>query len=82
METALDGLYVIRSPRAAREMNSAEWVRTYKTLTAVEQAFRTIKTIDLKIRSIHHRTEGRVRAYIFLCVLAYYVEWHMREAWR
>jgi hypothetical protein len=57
-------------------------VRTYKALTAVERAFRTIKTVDLKIRPIHHYTEGRVRAHIFLCVLAYYVEWHMREAWR
>ena len=81
-ETALDGLYVIRSPLAPREMDSAELVRTYKALTAVERAFRTIKTIDLKIRPIHHRTEGRVRAHIFLCVLAYYLEWHMREAWR
>lgn len=81
-ETALDGLYVIRSPLAAREMDSAELVRTYKALTAVERAFRTIKTVDLRIRPIHHHTESRVRAHIFLCVLAYYVEWHMREAWR
>jgi hypothetical protein len=81
-ETALDGLYVIRSPLAAKQMDSAELVRTYKSLTAVERAFRTIKTVDLKIRPIHHRTEDRVRAHIFLCVLAYYVEWHMREAWR
>jgi hypothetical protein len=81
-EAALDGLYVIRSPLLAREMDSAELVRTYKALTAVERAFRTIKTVDLKIRPIHHYTEGRVRAHIFLCVLAYYVEWHMREAWR
>jgi transposase len=81
-EAALDGIYVIRSPLAAREMDSAELVRTYKALTEVERAFRTIKTVDLKIRPIHHHTEGRVRAHIFLCVLAYYVEWHMREAWR
>ncbi len=81
-ETALDGLYVIRSPLTAKQMDSAELVRTYKGLSAVERAFRTIKTVNLKIRPIHHRTEDRVRAHIFLCVLAYYVEWHMREAWR
>ena len=81
-EAALDGLYVIRSPLLTREMDSAELVRTYKALTEVERAFRTIKTVDLKIRPIHHYTEGRVRAHIFLCVLAYYVEWHMREVWR
>ena len=81
-EAALDGLYVIRSPLPVREMDSAERVRTYKALTAVERAFRTIKTVNLKIRPIHHRTEVRVRAHIFLCVLAYYAEWHMREAWR
>ena len=81
-EAALDGLYVIRSPLPVREMDSAERVRTYKALTAVERAFRTIKTVNLKIRPIHHRTEDRVRAHIFLYLLAYYVEWHMREAWR
>jgi hypothetical protein len=81
-KAALDGLYVIRSPLTAQQMDSAELVRTYKGLSAVERAFRTIKTVNLKIRPIHHRTEDRVRAHIFLCVLAYYVEWHMREAWR
>lgn len=81
-EAALDGLYVIRSPLPKSEMDGAELVRTYKALTTVERAFRTIKTVDLKIRPIHHRTADRVRAHIFLCVLAYYVEWHMREAWR
>jgi hypothetical protein len=81
-EAALDGLYVIRSALASRQMDSAELVRTYKALTTVERAFRTLKTVNLKIRPIHHRTEDRVRAHIFLCVLAYYVEWHMREAWR
>jgi Transposase DDE domain len=81
-EAALDGLYVIRSPLPVREMDSAELVRTYKALSAVERAFRTLKTVNLKIRPIHHRSEDRVRAHIFLCVLAYYVEWHMREAWR
>ena len=81
-EAALDGLYVIRSALTPSEMDGAELVRTYKALTAVERAFRTLKTVNLKIRPIHHRTENRVRAHIFLCVLAYYVEWHMREAWR
>src|SRR5439155_16852459 len=57
-------------------------VRNYKSLANVERAFRSLKTIDLKVRPIHHRTADRVRAHIFLCMLAYYVEWHMREAWR
>jgi hypothetical protein len=57
-------------------------VRTYKSLSQVERAFRSIKTMDLKVRPIHHRLEGRVRAPIFLCMLAHYVEWHMREVWR
>ena len=57
-------------------------VRCYKSLSQVERAFRSIKTIDLKVRPIRHRLETRVRAHIFLCMLAYYVEWHMREAWR
>ena len=63
-------------------MTSAEAVRSYKALAEVERAFRSMKTIDLYIRPIHHRLGGRVRAHIFLCMLAYYVEWHMREAWR
>jgi len=81
-EAALDGLYVIRTPLAASRMDSAEVVRSYKRLTQVERAFRSLKTVDLKIRPIHHRLESRVRAHILLCMLAYYVEWHMREAWR
>lgn len=81
-EAALDGLYVIRSPLPENKMDGAGLVRTYKALTTVERAFRTLKTVNLKIRPIHHRTQDRVRAHIFLCVLAYYVEWHMREAWR
>src|SRR5258705_12516680 len=63
-------------------MTSAEAVRSYKALAEVERAFRSMKTIDLHIRPIHHRLESRVRAHIFLCMPAYYVEWHMREAWR
>jgi transposase len=80
-EAALDGLYVIRSSVPKKQMTSAEAVRSYKALAEVERAFRSMKTIDLHIRPIHHHLEGRVRAHIFLCMLAYYVEWHMREAW-
>jgi transposase len=81
-EAALDGLYVIRTSVPKKQMSSAEAVRNYKALAEVERAFRAMKTIDLHIRPIHHRLENRVRAHIFLCMLAYYVEWHMREAWR
>lgn len=81
-EAALDGLYVIRTSVPSRQMDSAECVRRYKSLTQVERAFRTLKSVDLKIRPIHHRLADRVRAHILLCMLAYYIEWHMREAWR
>jgi hypothetical protein len=63
-------------------MAAPQCVRNYKALANVERAFRSLKTVDLKVRPIHHRTANRVRAHIFLCLLAYYVEWHMREAWR
>jgi transposase len=81
-EAALDGLYVIRTSVPKKQMTSAEAVRSYKALAEVERAFRSMKTLDLHIRPIHHHLERRVRAHIFLCMLAYYVEWHMREAWR
>jgi transposase len=81
-EAALDGLYIIRTSVAAAQMDAAQCVRNYKSLANVERAFRSIKTIDLKVRPIHHRLADRVRAHIFLCMLAYYVEWHLREAWR
>ena len=81
-EAALDGLYVIRTSVSTAQMDAADCVRHYKSLAQVERAFRTMKTIDLKVRPIHHRLADRVRAHIFLCMLAYYVEWHMREAWR
>jgi transposase len=81
-ETALDGIYIIRTSVTATQMSSADCVRGYKLLVHVERAFRSLKTIDLKVRPIHHRLADRVRAHIFLCMLAYYVEWHMREAWR
>lgn len=81
-EAALDGLYVIRTSLAAKRMETDDCVRSYKSLVNVERAFRSLKTVDLKIRPIHHRLEDRVRAHILLCMLSYYVEWHMREAWR
>jgi transposase len=81
-EAALDGVYIIRTSVAAAKMDAADCVRNYKALANVERAFRSLKTIDLKVRPIHHRTADRVRAHIFLCMLAYYVEWYMREAWR
>jgi len=81
-EAALDGVYIIRTSVPARHMDAADCVRNYKSLANVERAFRSLKTIDLKVRPIHHRLADRVRAHIFLCMLAYYVEWHMREAWR
>ena len=81
-EAALDGLYVIRTSVKAQRMDADACVRTYKSLAQVERAFRSMKTMDLKVRPIHHHLEGRVRAHIFLCMLAYYVEWHMRQAWK
>ena len=79
-ETALDGVYVIRTPEPAETLCAEDAVRAYKRLGDVEKAFRTFKGLDLRVRPIHHRLETRVRAHLFLCMLAYYVEWHMREA--
>ena len=81
-EAALDGLYIIRTSVPDTQMDASACVRNYKALANVERTFRSLKTIDLKVRPIHHRTADRVRAHIFLCMLAYYVEWHLREAWR
>jgi len=81
-EAALDGLYVIRTSLPATRMAAEDCVRHYKSLAQVERAFRTLKSIDLRIRPIHHRLADRVRAHIFVCMLAYYVEWYLREAWR
>lgn len=80
-EARLDGIYVIRTSLPKERLSSEDTVRTYKSLSKVERAFRTMKTVDIKVRPIRHRLENRVRAHIFLCMLAYYVEWHMREAW-
>lgn len=81
-EAALDGLYVIRTSLADNQLSAEDAVRHYKDLSQVESAFRSLKSDDLKIRPIYHRTEQRVRAHLFLCMLAYYVKWHMTEAWR
>jgi transposase len=81
-EAALDGIYVLRTPLNAETIEAADIVRSYKSLSDVERAFRSLKSIDLKVRPIHHHLPDRVRAHILLCMLAYYVEWHMREAWR
>jgi transposase len=78
-ERALDGLYVIRTSVAETEMSSEQVVRAYKDLAKVERAFRSLKTIDLKVRPICHWLDDRIRGHVFLCMLAYYVEWHMRK---
>ena len=78
-EARLDGLYVIRTSLPASELDGPGTVRAYKRLSSVERAFRSLKTVDLKVRPVFHRTEPRVRAHVFLCMLAYYVEWHMRH---
>jgi transposase len=79
-EAALDGIYIIRTSVAREHLEDHAAVRAYKDLSKVEQAFRSLKTVDLKVRPIYHRLESRVRAHVFLCMLAYYVEWHMRRA--
>jgi transposase len=81
-EAALDGIYVIRTSLPIERLSPEDTVRSYKSLSQVERAFRSIKTVDLKVRPIRHHLEKRVKAHIFLCMLAYYVEWYMREAWR
>src|SRR5215210_1792567 len=78
-EKKLDGIYVIRTNVKADTMSSPDVVRSYKQLSNVERAFRSLKTVDLKVRPIQHRLADRVRAHVFLCMLAYYVEWHMRR---
>jgi len=81
-EKLLDGIYVIRTSEPSERLSAADGVRSYKRLSQVEQAFRCLKGIDLLVRPIHHRLEPRVRAHVLICVLAYYVEWHLRRAWR
>ena len=78
-EAALDGLYIIRTNVPVDELPAEGAVRSYKSLSRVERAFRSLKSVDLKVRPVHHRLAGRVRAHVLLCTLAYYVEWHMRR---
>ena len=78
-EALLDGLYVIRTPLPEKRLGAEEAVLAYKRLATVERAFRCLKTVDLKVRPIHHHMEERVRAHVFLCMLAYYIEWQMRQ---
>jgi transposase len=78
-EAATDGLYVVRTNLPAETLGDADTVRSYKSLARVERAFRCIKTVDLNVRPVYHWLEGRVRAHVFLCMLAYYLEWHMRQ---
>ena len=80
-EAKLDGIYVIRTSEPAERLSAEDTVRSYKSLAEVERAFRCLKGIDLLVRPIRHRTEERVPTHIFLCLLAYYVEWHLRRAW-
>ena len=79
-EAQLDGIYIIRTSEADESLSAPDTVRAYKSLGQVEQAFRCLKSIDLHIRPMHHRTPDHVRAHVFLSVLAYYVDWHMRRA--
>jgi transposase len=79
-EEKLDGIYVIRTSEPAADLGAADCVRTYKSLALVERAFRCLKGLDVLVRPIRHRVEPRVRAHVLLCMLAYYVEWHMRKA--
>lgn len=79
-EAALDGIYVIRTSLTSEALGPEDTVLSYKRLAQVERAFRSIKTVDLKLRPIYHHLAGRVRAHVFICMLAYYVEWHMRRA--
>ena len=78
-EAALDGIYVIRTNLACQQMAAEPTVAAYKGLSVAERAFRSCKSVDLKVRPIYHHLENRVRAHVFLCMLAYYVEWHMRQ---
>src|SRR5580704_1252988 len=79
-EAALDGIYVLRTSLKPEVLDATSTVKTYKQLAQVERAFRSLKTVDIEVRPIHHRRPHRVRAHVFLCTLAYYLEWHMRQA--
>lgn len=79
-EAALDGIYVIRTSVPEAQMSAEQVVQSYKRLSNVERAFRSLKTVDLKVRPINHHLADRVRSHVLICMLAYYVEWHMRRA--
>jgi hypothetical protein len=79
-EAALDGIYVIRTNLPAAQSDAAVTVRAYKSLSGVEHAFRSLKTVDLELRPVFHWTAPRVRAHVLLCMLAYYLQWHMRRS--
>jgi hypothetical protein len=79
-EARLDGVYVLRTPVPQTDLDTAETVRSYKALATVERAFRSCKTVDLEVRPVYHWNEKRVRGHVFLCLLAYHLEWHMRQA--
>jgi len=81
-EAALDGIYILRTSANPKELPAADVVRSYKQLKVVERAFRTLKGPELEIRPIHHHLETRVRAHVFLCMLAYYLTWHLQAAWK
>ena len=78
-EARFDGFYVLRTSLSAEQIDTAGTVRAYKGLAQVERAFRCIKTVDLELRPVFHWTAPRVRAHVLLCMLAYYLEWHMRQ---
>lgn len=80
-ETALDGIYIVRTTLTDQQADPAQVVATYKNLSRVERDFRSIKTIDLHLRPVHHWTETRVRAHVFICMLAAYLVWHLRHTW-
>ena len=79
-EAALDGIYVVRTNLPAAQSDAAATVRAYKSLSGVEHAFRSLKTVDLELRPVFHWTAPRVRAHVLLCMLAYYLQWHMRQS--
>jgi hypothetical protein len=80
-ESALDGVYVVRTSLDPNRLRAEETVRSYKNVSRVERAFRSLKTLDLQVRPIYHRLADRVKAHLLLCLLAYYVKWHLMEAW-
>ncbi len=79
-DVVLDGIYIVRTNLPKDRLSSQEALRSFKSLSQVERAFRTYKTVDLKVRPVHHRLERQVRVHVFLCMLAYYVGWHMRRS--